>query len=71
LSGNTGGEPWILPEHPKKFSVAMVKLKSFVVNERIVENPFCSVIGKSEAWIFARSLRKSLLRYEEFRRTFD
>ena len=65
MSGNTGGEAGILPEHPKKFSVAMVKLKSFVVNERIVENPFCSVIGKSEAWIFARSLRKSLLRYEE------
>jgi hypothetical protein len=30
----------ILPEHPKKFSVAMVKLKSFVVNEQIVEKPF-------------------------------
>jgi len=37
----TGGEGGILPEHPKKFSVAMVKLKSFVVNEQIVEKSFC------------------------------
>jgi hypothetical protein len=37
----SGGEGGILPEHPKKFSVVMVKLKSFVVNERIVEKPFC------------------------------
>jgi len=36
-----GGEGGILPEHPKKFSVAMVKLKSFVVNEQIVEKSFC------------------------------
>jgi hypothetical protein len=36
-----GGEGGILPEPPKKFSVAMVKLKSFVVNELIVEKPFC------------------------------
>jgi hypothetical protein len=35
-----GGGGGILPEHPKKFSVAMVKLKSFVVNEQIVEKPF-------------------------------
>jgi hypothetical protein len=34
-----GGEGGILPEHPKKFSVAMVKLKSFVVNQQIVEKP--------------------------------
>jgi hypothetical protein len=36
-----GGEGGILSEHPKKFPVAMVKLKSFVVNEQIVEKPFC------------------------------
>ena len=36
-----GGEGGILSDHPKKFSVVMVKLKSFVVNERIVEKPFC------------------------------
>jgi hypothetical protein len=36
-----GGGGGILPEHPKKFSVAMAKLKSFVVNEQIVEKPFC------------------------------
>jgi hypothetical protein len=36
----TGGEEGILPEHPKKFSVAMVKRKSFRVNEQIVEKPF-------------------------------
>jgi hypothetical protein len=36
-----GGEGGILSEHPKKFSVGMVKLKPFVVNERIVEKPFC------------------------------
>ena len=36
-----GGGGGILPEHPKKFSVLMVKLKSFVVNERILEKPFC------------------------------
>jgi hypothetical protein len=34
-------ERGILPEHPRKFSVAMVKLKSFAVNAQIVENPFC------------------------------
>jgi len=34
-------ERGILPEHPNKFSVVMVKLKSFVLNERIVEKPFC------------------------------
>jgi hypothetical protein len=27
--------------HPKEFSVAMVKRKFFVVNEQIVEKPFC------------------------------
>ncbi len=37
---NSGGEGGILSEHPKKFSVAMVKLKSFVVNEQIVEKAF-------------------------------
>ena len=36
-----GGEGGILPEHPKKFSVAMVKLKSFVVNEQKAEKRFC------------------------------
>ena len=36
-----GGEGGILPEPPKKFSVAMVKLKSFEVNQRILEKPFC------------------------------
>ena len=36
-----GGEGGILPEHPRKFSVVMVKLKSFAVNERFVEKPFC------------------------------
>jgi hypothetical protein len=36
-----GGEGGIPSTHPKKFSVAMVKLKSFVVNERIVGKPFC------------------------------
>jgi hypothetical protein len=40
VSRSIGWEAWILPEHPKKFSVAMVKLKSFVVNEQIVEKPF-------------------------------
>ena len=35
-----GGGGGILPEHPKKFSVAMVKLKSFVVNDQIVEKPY-------------------------------
>jgi len=37
-SSEEGG---ILPEHPKKFSVAMVKLKSFIVNGQIVEKSFC------------------------------
>jgi hypothetical protein len=41
LCDRSGGGGGILPEHPKKFSVAMVKLKSFVVNKRIVKNPFC------------------------------
>jgi len=36
-----GGEGGILPESPKKFSVAMVKLKSFGVNERFGEKRFC------------------------------
>jgi hypothetical protein len=36
-----GGGGGILPEPPKKFSVAMVKLKSFRVNQRILEKPFC------------------------------
>jgi hypothetical protein len=35
-----GGEGGFLPEHPKKFSVVMAKLKSFVVNEQIVEKLF-------------------------------
>jgi hypothetical protein len=37
-SGGGGGIP---PKHPKKFPVAMVKLKSFRVNQRILEKPFC------------------------------
>jgi hypothetical protein len=37
----SGGEGGILPEPPKKFSVAMVKLKSFGVNERFGEKRFC------------------------------
>jgi hypothetical protein len=45
---SSGGGGGILPEHPKKFSVAMVKRKFFVVNEQIVEKRFASVIGKSE-----------------------
>jgi hypothetical protein len=36
-----GGEGGIPPKHPKKFPVAMVKLKSFRVNQRILEKPFC------------------------------
>jgi hypothetical protein len=36
-----GGGGGILSIHPKKFPVAMVKLKSFVVNERIFQKPFC------------------------------
>jgi len=36
-----GGEAGIPPKHPKKFPVAMVKLKSFRVNHRILEKPFC------------------------------
>jgi hypothetical protein len=35
-----GGEE-ILPERPKKFSVAMIKLKSFGANERFGEERFC------------------------------
>jgi hypothetical protein len=31
----------ILPEHPKKFSVMMVKRKSFEINEQFLEKPFC------------------------------
>jgi hypothetical protein len=38
LYGGGGGIP---PKHPKKFPVAMVKLKSFGVNQRILEKPFC------------------------------
>jgi hypothetical protein len=37
----SGGEGGIPSTHPKKFSVAMVKRKFFVVNEQIVEKPFC------------------------------
>jgi hypothetical protein len=36
-------ERGILSEHPKKFSVAMVKLKSFVVNQRILEKTILPV----------------------------
>jgi hypothetical protein len=39
--GESGGEGGILPEHPKKFSVAMVKRKSFVVNGGICQKVFC------------------------------
>jgi hypothetical protein len=35
-----GGGGGILSKHPKRFPVAMVKLKSFVVNDQIVEKPF-------------------------------
>jgi hypothetical protein len=41
LFRTNGGEGGILPEPPKKFSVAMVKLKFFVVNEQIGEKRFC------------------------------
>ena len=37
----SGGEGRIQSTHPKKFSAVMVKLKSFAVNERIVEKPLC------------------------------
>jgi hypothetical protein len=51
----------VLPEHPKKFSVVMVKPKSFAVNEQIVsklsKNHFPIIIGDSEPSIFAWSLR--------------
>jgi hypothetical protein len=36
-----GGDGGILPKQPKNFPVLMVKLKSFVVNARIFQNPFC------------------------------
>jgi hypothetical protein len=36
-----GGGGGILSEQPKKFSVAMVKRNFFVVNEQIIEKPFC------------------------------
>lgn len=39
--GGDGGEGGIPSSHPKKFSVAMVKPNFFVVNEQIVEKPFC------------------------------
>jgi hypothetical protein len=42
----SGGEEGILSKQPKKFSVAMVKLKSIVVNERIVEKQFCQCSWK-------------------------
>jgi hypothetical protein len=41
LRGGPGGEGGIPSTHPKEFSVAMVKRKFFVVNEQIVEKPFC------------------------------
>jgi len=50
----------ILSEHPKKFSVVMVKRKSNRINSQFDENHFASVIGKSEVSIFVQSLRKSL-----------
>ena len=37
----SGGEGGILPEHPKKFSVVMVKLKSFIVNEQFLQKSIC------------------------------
>jgi hypothetical protein len=36
-----GSDTGILSEHPKKFSVAMVKLKSFIANQPKVEKRFC------------------------------
>ena len=41
LKQSNGGEGGIPSTHPKKFSVAMVKRKFFVVNEQIVEKTFC------------------------------
>ena len=38
---DSGGGEGILPIDPKKFPVAMVRLKSFRVNERILEKSFC------------------------------
>jgi hypothetical protein len=35
----SGGEGGILPKHPKKFSVLMVKRKCFGINERFIEKP--------------------------------
>jgi hypothetical protein len=40
-----GGEGRIPSAYPKKFSVAVVR-KSFVVNEQIVEKPFCQCCWK-------------------------
>jgi hypothetical protein len=37
----TGGEGGIPSEHPKKFSVVMVKRKSNRINGRFDERPFC------------------------------
>ena len=36
-----GGGGGILPEHPKKFSVMMVKRKPNRINVRFDEKPFC------------------------------
>ena len=41
IATGAGGEGGIPSMHPKKFSVTMVKLKSFVVNEQILEKSFC------------------------------
>lgn len=38
---DTGGEGGILSEHPKKFSVVMVKRKPNRINNRFDEKPFC------------------------------
>ncbi len=37
----SGGEGGMLSEHPKKFSMVMVKRKSFGINEQFLVKPFC------------------------------
>ena len=38
IQNSGGGGP---PEYPKKFFIVMAKRKSFGINERFVEEPFC------------------------------
>jgi len=55
IGSDTGNESRV----PKRFSVLMLRCKSFGVNLANSKKPYSKYVGKSEAAIFVRSLRKS------------